>query len=101
MINLATPSDFGADGIVTNHKADTKTQLEMLMWRSRSHIQREPRQTNAKIFQTVVTALLMFGSFWQVNDYNTEVGVNNMAGAIYYMIIVQMQLNFTPTLIVF
>lgn len=36
----------------------------------------------------------MFGSFWQVNDYTTEVGVNNMVGAIYYMIIVQMQLNF-------
>ena len=94
MINLATPSDFGADGIVVNHKADTKTQLEMLMWRSKSQIQREPRQTNAKVFQTVVTALLMFGSFWQVNDYTTRVGVENMVGAIYYMIIVQMQLNF-------
>ena len=32
----------------------------------------------------------MFGSFWQVNDYETEVGVNNMVGAIYYMVIVQM-----------
>lgn len=44
--------------------------------------------------QTFIVGLLMVGAFWQVNDYSSKIQVQDMAGAIYFMTIVQMFLNF-------
>ena len=44
--------------------------------------------------QTFIVGLLMVGAFWQVNDYSSKIQVQDMAGAIYFMTIVQMLLNF-------
>jgi len=69
-------------------------QLEQLMMRSWTLAKREPRLSRAKLLQTVIVSLLMMGAFWQVNDYSSIVEVNNMVGAIYFMTVVQMFLNF-------
>ena len=63
---------------------------------SRSWIlaKREPRLSRAKLLQTFIVAVLMIGAFWQVNDYTSAIEVQDMAGAIYFMTIVQMFLNF-------
>ena len=36
----------------------------------------------------------MIGAFWQLDDYNSYESVHSMAGAIYFMTVVQMFLNF-------
>jgi hypothetical protein len=64
------------------------------MNRSWTLAKREPRLSRAKILQTVIVAILMLGCFWQVNNYDTNTSVENMAGAIYFMTVVQMFLNF-------
>ena len=64
------------------------------MHRSWTLAKREPRLSRAKIMQTMVVAILMMGAFWQVNDYNSDQTVSDMAGAIYFMTVVQMFLNF-------
>ena len=51
-------------------------------------MKREPRLSRAKILQTTIVAVLMLGTFFQVNDYSSPVAVQNMAGAIYFMTIV-------------
>mmetsp|Transcript_14861 Transcript_14861/g.18627 ORF Transcript_14861/g.18627 Transcript_14861/m.18627 type:complete len:140 (-) Transcript_14861:606-1025(-) len=71
------------------------------MHRSWTLAKREPRLSHAKLLQTVVIGLLMIGCFWQVNDFHTKQGVQDCVGAIYFMTIVQMFLNFQPTVIVF
>ena len=74
---------------VENHKATMRVQLAQLMHRSWTLAKREPRLSRAKILQTSVVAILMMGAFWQVNDYNSAQSVQDMAGAIYYMTVVQ------------
>ena len=49
----------------------------------------------------MIVAILMIGTFWKVNKFETQQGVLDCAGAIYFMTIVQMFLNFQPTVIVF
>ena len=92
IIKIPAPIVEGANAI--RHKASTTIQLSQLMHRSWTLAKREPRLSRAKIFQSVVVALLMMGAFWQVNDYNSATSVQDMAGAIYFMTLVQMQLNF-------
>lgn len=87
MIRLDAPITTGADAI--NHKAPMGVQFSQLMSRSWTLAKREPRLSRAKIFQSILIGLLMMGAFWQVNDYSSAVEVANMAGAIYYMTIVQ------------
>lgn len=69
-------------------------QLSQLMSRSWILAKREPRLSRAKLMQTFIVGLLMVGAFWQVNDYSSKIQVQDMAGAIYFMTIVQMFLNF-------
>ena len=64
------------------------------MHRSWTLAKREPRLSRAKLLQTCIVAILMMGAFWQVNDYNDVTSVSDMAGAIYFMTVVQMFLNF-------
>ena len=72
------------------------------MHRSWTLAKREPRLSRAKILQTLVVSILMMGAFWQVNDFEdsgvskkeASVAVQNMTGAIYFMTVVQMFLNF-------
>ena len=45
------------------------------MHRSWTLAKRDPRLSRAKILQTVIVALLMLGTFWQVNDYESKVSV--------------------------
>lgn len=92
MVRLEPPVWQGAEAI--NHKAPMKIQLEQLMSRSWILAKREPRLSRAKILQTTIVAILMIGAFWQVNDYSSKSSVQDMAGAIYFMTIVQMFLNF-------
>ena len=113
MIRLDVPAQSGADAI--SHKASTSVQLSQLMSRSWILAKREPRLSRAKILQTTITGILMMGSFWQVNenldyedplnpDYASEMraqAVADMIGAMYFMTVVQMYLNFQPTVIVF
>ena len=61
-----------------------------MFYRSWTMAKRDPRLSRAKIVQTSIIGLLMMGAFWQVNDYTNPQEVSNMAGAIYYMMIVQM-----------
>lgn len=91
MVRLEAPAWQGADAI--NHKASTKVQLDQLMARSWILAKREPRLSRAKLLQTFIVGVLMVGAFWQVNDYS-DIEVQDMAGAIYFMTIVQMFLNF-------
>lgn len=92
MIRLEVPKETGADAIA--HKASSAIQLSQLMHRSWTLAKREPRLSRAKLLQTIIVAVLMMGSFWQVNDYDSKTSVQDMAGAIYFMTIVQMFLNF-------
>ena len=103
IVRLEPPKLSGADAV--NHKAPTGVQLQQLMSRSWVLAKREPRLSRAKILQTVVVGILMMGAFWQVNDYETAgsseddktaayTSVKNMTGAIYFMTVVQMFLNF-------
>lgn len=92
MIRLPAPKRTGADAI--NHKATQKIQLEQLMFRSWTLAKREPRLSRAKILQTTIVGILMMGAFWQVNDFKSEISTQDMAGAIYFMTVVQMFLNF-------
>lgn len=92
MIRLPAPKMSGADAI--KHKAGNRVQLSQLMHRSWTLAKREPRLSRAKITQTVIVGILMMGAFWQVNDYNSAQSVEDMAGAIYFMTVVQMFLNF-------
>lgn len=97
VIRLAAPKQEGP----SHHKAATMVQLRQLMHRSWTLAKREPRLSRAKLIQTTVVAILMMGAFWQVNDYSSAQSVQDMAGAIYFMTVVQMFLNFQPTVIVF
>jgi len=90
MIRLPTPE--GVDE--NNHKATNKVQLQQLMSRSWTLAKREPRLSRAKLLQTIIVGVLMMGAFWQVNDYASAQSVQDMAGAIYFMTVVQMFLNF-------
>lgn len=92
MIRLEAPKETGAEAIA--HKASAPIQLKQLMHRSWTLAKREPRLSRAKLLQTIIVAVLMMGSFWQVNDYASKTSVQDMAGAIYFMTIVQMFLNF-------
>ena len=92
MIRLEAPNALGSEEV--HHKATSKVQLQQLMHRSWTLAKREPRLSRAKIFQTTLVALLMMGVFWQVNDYSSAISVQDMAGAIYFMTILQMFLNF-------
>lgn len=64
------------------------------MHRSWILAKREPRLSRAKILQTFIVCLLMIPVFWQLNDYEDPQTVQDMAGAIYFMTILQMFLNF-------
>ena len=92
MIRLPAPKQSGAD--VINHKATRSVQLSQLMHRSWTLAKREPRLSRAKLIQTTIVSILMMGAFWQVNNYDDTQSVNDMAGAIYFMTVVQMFLNF-------
>ena len=92
MVRLAAPKLEGAEAI--QHKASSRVQLGQLMSRSWTLAKREPRLSRAKLLQTIIVAILMIGAFWQVNDYDSKSSVQDMAGAIYFMTIVQMFLNF-------
>ena len=91
-LRLPAPKNSGADAI--NHKATMGVQLSQLMHRSWTLAKREPRLSRAKIIQTTIVSILMMGAFWQVNDYDDVQTVSDMAGAIYFMTVVQMFLNF-------
>jgi len=64
------------------------------MHRSWTLAKREPRLSRAKILQTIIVGLLMIGTFWKVNNFETYQGVLDCAGALYFLTIVQMFLNF-------
>ncbi len=78
------------------------------MHRSWILAKREPRLSRAKIIQTSVVAILMACCFWNVsgNLYSDDPdarqqSVDDVIGAVYFMTVVQMYLNFQPTVIVF
>ena len=108
------------------------------MHRSWILAQREPRISRAKIAQTIIVALFLIPTFWQLNkfancnsyplnadgtydgtftfagnhatytfttqkdctSYNA-IEIHSMVGATYFLCVMQMFLNFLPTVIVF
>jgi ABC-type multidrug transport system permease subunit len=85
------------------------------MTRSWILAQREPRISRAKIGQTLIVAFFLIPTFWQLNDFancneatdvptckqDNAVEFHSMVGAIYFLCVMQMFLNFLPTVIVF
>ena len=69
-------------------------QLNELLKRSWIMSKREPKLSRAKIFQTIVVTLLMMPVFWQLNHFKDYTMCVNMAGAIYFLAILQTFLNF-------
>jgi len=94
------------------------------MFRSWILAQREPRITRAKLIQTCIVVAFLIPTFWQLNDYENcddfdttatvpdpasfasckafnDVVFHSMVGAMYFLCVMQMFLNFLPTVIVF
>ena len=90
IIRLDPPPQDGS----VQYKASTSIQLRELLKRSWIMSKREPKLSRAKIFQTIVVTLLMMPVFWQLNNYVDETECVNMAGAIYFLAILQTFLNF-------
>lgn len=99
LLRIEPPDQDSAD--IKLYKADTSKQLEILFSRSWIMAKREPRLSRAKILQTIIVALFMIPVFWQLNDYTSETSNYSMVGAIYFTTVLQMFLNFLPTVIVF
>jgi hypothetical protein len=67
MIKLPVPPDW-ANG-EKSYRAPLSIQLGQLMHRSWILAQREPRISRAKIAQTIIVALFLIPTFWQLNVY--------------------------------
>jgi len=74
LIKLDIPADYAAG--LPSYRAPMLIQLEQLMSRSWLLAQREPRISRAKIFQTVIVALFLVPTFWQLNKW-TDVDTLN------------------------
>ena len=85
-----------------DYMAPVKVQMKQLMYRSMNLVKNQPRLSRAKIMQTVVVSLIMIPVFWQINKFATvEADIDNMTGAIYFITLLQMFLNFQATVVVF
>jgi len=67
LIKLDIPADYAAG--LPSYRAPMMIQLEQLMSRSWLLAQREPRISRAKIMQTVIVALFLVPTFWQLNKW--------------------------------
>lgn len=67
LIKLDIPADYAAG--LPSYRAPMMIQLKQLMSRSWLLAQREPRISRAKIFQTIIVALFLVPTFWQLNQY--------------------------------
>jgi len=107
LIKLAPPP--GWDDGQFDRMAGIMIQLRWLFHRSWILAKREPRLSRAKILQTVVVALFMCSVFVHLGRPDNLSGsgaagyskVQSLAGAIYFTTVLQMFLNFLPTVIVF
>jgi len=99
LIKLDAPDMNSAENL--HFKAEVSEQIKQLFSRSWILAKREPRLSRARLLQTVVVALFMVPVFWQLDNYSTLINVKSMTGAIYFSAVVQMFLNFLPTVIVF
>ena len=82
--------------------------MKQLMYRSMNLVKNQPRLSRAKVMQTVVVAIIMIPVFWQLQCFGDsctedemEQACKNMAGAMYFMTLLQMFLNFQSTVVVF
>jgi len=98
LIRLPAPDMQSA--AVINYKAATSEQIRQLFMRSWILAKREPRLFRARLMQTVCIALFMLCVFWGLDDYAAEGDISSMVGAIYFICVCQMFLNFLPTVIV-
>ena len=67
LIKLDVPADYAAG--LPSYRAPIAIQLEQLMSRSWILAQREPRISRAKIFQTVIVAIFLVPTCWQLNKW--------------------------------
>jgi ABC-type multidrug transport system permease subunit len=108
IIKLPLPADY-EHGAGNARMASTSIQLNWLFFRSWILAKREPRLSRAKILQTVIVALFMMtvfaglGNLSNIGDINGQGATDSqsLAGAIYFTTVLQMFLNFLPTVIVF
>ena len=101
LIKIKAPSDVDED---YDHMADVGTQMKWLFFRSWTLAKREPRLSRAKFLQTTIVAIFMVSVFWGLGFDNALADYSDtlsMAGAIYFTTVLQMFLNFLPTVIVF
>lgn len=115
MIKLDVPADYKAG--LPSYRASMWIQLSQLMFRSWILAQREPRITRAKLIQTAIVVAFLIPTFWQLNYYEdcddlvgsalssckqfNDVVFHSCVGAMYFLCVMQMFLNFLPTVIVF
>jgi len=101
MIKLPLPADF-EHGAGNARMASTFIQLNWLFFRS----WRESHLSLAKILQTVIVAFFMMPVFAGLGKLSNLADINgpgafDLAGAIFFTIVLQMFLTFLPTVIVF
>lgn len=99
LIKLHVPDMLSAD--IINYKAATSEQINQLFKRAWLLSRREPRLFAARVGQTFAVAVFMMCVFWQLNDFDNSADIISMEGAIYFICVCQMFLNFLPTVIVF
>ena len=101
LIKLPVPKDFAE---AAENMAPISIQIQWLFMRSWILAKREPRLSRAKILQTVVVALFMMSVFGGLGFGTNLTSISNaqsMAGGIYFTTVLQMFLNFLPTINVF
>lgn len=101
LIKLPVPADYEN---AAEQMAPVSIQIQWLFHRSWILAKREPRLSRAKFLQTVVVALFMmsvFGGLGWGTNLDVMSDTQSMAGGIYFTTVLQMFLNFLPTVIVF